>query len=683
MGLRNIGARNTLRLLSTPLVLLLLCVLCYGLLIPGLGYYWDDWLGVWVGRVLGPDGLREYTSCDRPAQGWLMSISVPVVGQQPYRWHVFALIARWLGALGVWAILRGTWPDRRQEAAAVALLFAVYPGMILQPVAWIMLQGGLLTLALFMLSLAAMLWAVRAPRLFWPLSVFAVLAGAANMAVGELYVGLELLRPLLLWALLKPSLPDWRPRIRRVLVRWAPYAIVLVGYLVWRLLLFKSVRADTDQWVYLGALTAHPLGEFKVRLLFVASDLIESCLMAWALAFRPAPFFDFGWGAMWKVVWAASAVGAAVVVPYLHSARSRDPLPTDPAQDQGLAWARQAVWIGLLATALGGVAFWAVKRHVLLDNARSYYTLSMMFGACLLLVGLLRLLLRTSAQRVAVVAMLVAASIGSHIHNADGFRRDWQAQQSLIRQLSWRAPGLQPGTTVLVAPSNLKLVMDYTLAAPLNLTYAPEHASWHPKYWAFPLGPGHTDVLAEAHKQGQFKRTIRSVSFTGPISRSLVVWLSPSGTLRMLDPSAEVLPNLLPLQPYSNLDCIVTNPTVDAKPPCDIFGPEPAHDWTYHFQKADLARQQGLWSEVAQKGDEARHAKLAPSDTTEWLPFVEGYARVGRLKDAGELAIRILESGPVGQLMVRRFVDRLARDDSTDKGMAAFLDGLRKRISAL
>jgi hypothetical protein len=64
------------------------------------------------------------------------------------------------------------------------------------------------------------------------------------------------------------------------------------------------------------------------------------------------------------------------------------------------------------------------------------------------------------------------------------------------------------------------------------------------------------------------------------------------------------------------------------------MGPEPAHDWCYFYLKADLARQQGDWAKVAELGDEAAAQGLVPDDGYEYLPFIEGYARQGRLKEA-------------------------------------------------
>src|SRR5215467_9272050 len=118
-----------------PVLFLVVCVLAYGLLVPWLGYYADDWVVVWVSHTFGRQGLMAYHSYDRPALGWLNAGTLALLGESPIVWHIFAVIVRWLSAVAVWWCLRVLWPQRRNEATGTALLFAVYPGFTLLPLA--------------------------------------------------------------------------------------------------------------------------------------------------------------------------------------------------------------------------------------------------------------------------------------------------------------------------------------------------------------------------------------------------------------------------------------------------------------------------------------------------------------------------------------------------------------------
>jgi hypothetical protein len=268
-----------------------------------------------------------------------------------------------------------------------------------------------------------------------------------------------------------------------------------------------------------------------------------------------------------------------------------------------------------------------------------------MFGACIFLVGLIQLVMKSRLQQIITVGVLAGLAVGFHFRNADLFRKQWSMQQSLYWQLSWRAPGLKPGTSILLdAPNSLFEPMDYFLGAPLNIIYAPQHSSPQLDYSAFVLSRD-KDLGKDVPQLAEnvpLKQSFFSISFAGSTSDSVVVWFSPPSCLRVVDPQSDKIPQLSPqaraAQPISHLDRIITNPDSPARPPAAIFGPAPAPCWCYYFEKADLARQTGDWQQVAQIGDEARHLGFKPDDPSEWLLFVEGYANVGRYMDATETA---------------------------------------------
>jgi hypothetical protein len=88
----------------------------------------------------------------------------------------------------------------------------------------------------------------------------------------------------------------------------------------------------------------------------------------------------------------------------------------------------------------------------------------------------------------------------------------------------------------------------------------------------------------------------------------------------------------------------VENIDVNGTPPIPLiyaFGMEPAHDWCYYYQKADLARQSGDWKEVVRLGNEAQKLGLHPDDPIEWMPFLQAYAFVGDAKQVKGISTRI------------------------------------------
>ena len=96
----------------------------------------------------------------------------------------------------------------------------------------------------------------------------------------------------------------------------------------------------------------------------------------------------------------------------------------------------------------------------------------------------------------------------------------------------------------------------------------------------------------------------------------------------------------------SNLEQIIPIPANNVTLP-SVFGAEPAHTWCYYFEKADLARQTDNWAQVAEIGDQVFAIPYYPDDMSEYLPFVEAYARTGRWEDARDLTRKTADAMPI------------------------------------
>ncbi|MCJ7624988.1 MAG: hypothetical protein MUO76_15920, partial [Anaerolineaceae bacterium] len=138
---------------SAPLALLAVCLISYSLLISHLGFYWDDWPINWIAQRLGADGLTRYFSTNRPVWGMLYKLTTPLLGPEPWHWHIFAVFWRWLSAVALWWLLRIIWPRHQEPALWAGLLLAVYPGSIEQFIA-LVYSHFFIVLAAFLTSLA-------------------------------------------------------------------------------------------------------------------------------------------------------------------------------------------------------------------------------------------------------------------------------------------------------------------------------------------------------------------------------------------------------------------------------------------------------------------------------------------------------------------------------------------------
>src|SRR3989304_3081427 len=97
-------------------ILLVVAILAYGLLIPQLGFYWDDLPMSWIRYQLGLDAMTKYFSTNRPIWALLYQVTTRILPYNPIYWQVFALILRWLGAVTLWGIVKKLFPQRENFA---------------------------------------------------------------------------------------------------------------------------------------------------------------------------------------------------------------------------------------------------------------------------------------------------------------------------------------------------------------------------------------------------------------------------------------------------------------------------------------------------------------------------------------------------------------------------------------
>lgn len=242
-----------------------------------------------------------------------------------------------------------------------------------------------------------------------------------------------------------------------------------------------------------------------------------------------------------------------------------------------------------------------------------------------------------------ILGAITGLAIGFHFYNGNTYRQDWALQKEFFWQLTWRAPGLNPGTLLLTTDLPFKYYSDNSLTAPLNLIYAPDNRTLDMSFMLYNLESRLGAGLPNLKKDQPIKQVYRAASFTGNSNNSLVFFFNPPRCLKVIDP---VNDRLTPNKPgkideaadLSNLDLIQTNPAAPALPPPKLFGPEPEPNWCYYFLKAELAGQQGDWQEAARLADLAFRLpqKVSREKAAELTPFVKAYAHTARWSEAFE-----------------------------------------------
>lgn len=635
---------------SVPLALLALLVFTFGLVIPFLGFYWDDWPVILTGRLQGASGYVQFYQYDRPVSAWTYILTFPIFGSRPASWHIFTLLLRWLTTVAMWWTLVRLWPERRREATWAAFLFAIYPVFTQQSISVAYSQHWICYL-LYFISLGSMVQAFRAPRFFYSLTALSLAASLLQLLTMEYFAGLELLRPLLLWVLISEQPGRVRPRLAAVLRAWMPYLLLLGGFVIWRLFFLEFPGEEANPPVLLKTILATPV-EGLLRFFEISTqDTVHLLVSVWANILSPAnialhePFILLSWG-----MGLLAALGIA-----FFSLRVQPKVEQHPTSETNSSWRTQLLVIGIAALLLGMLPVWFTDRQIIVGTYSNRFGLPAMFGASLLVVWLLAELVRKPVQRIVLLGLLVGLAVSMHLRVANIYRWSWVKQTRFYHQLSWRAPALQPGTAVFSDGEIFMYVGLYSHAAGINLIYPPQLSGQELPYYFFSLGRQFGYSMPDFLKgQAIGPVEFRHFTFSGHTKEGIVIYYNPDeqDCLEVLIPEDANDPGLPEITRKavrnSNVSRILPGPQPDGFPPEEIFGPEPEHGWCYLYQKADLARQMGSWEEVAALGDEARaagyHPKASASNTAvEWMPMIEGYARVGRWDDAEALSLSVFE----------------------------------------
>jgi len=651
--------RISFPLWTIPAALLIVVCAAYGLFAAQGGIHWDDWIFMWTPAFLGKAGIVKYFTSSRPFWGDFFIPTTALIGTNILGWQIFALIWRGLAAVALWWVFHLMWPQKLRAVFFMTLFIVLYPGFMEHSI--VITYGHFsLIFTFFFLSIALMLLGERRPRYYWPALIGGVLFSAINLFTLEYYFGIELLRPLLLWVVISEITPERRNQIKRTLLAYLPYAIVLTGFVLWRILGFHS----QDYGIQFSSASSGLLQALGTMILQALAAIWTSSAGAWLEIFRFPSTTDFG--LFLSIIYFVVLFGSfAGLIFYASRLKGSEDQVDSPASDKRIIG--QWLIIGACALITAGIPFYVVGLQVRLDFPADRFTQPFAFGAALILTGLLELILSFS-WRTTLAAALVALAIGLQIQYGFSFREDWKLQESYFWQLFWRAPSIYPGTAVLSDNTIFPYTDDDALTLPLNWIYAPDQKNGSLPYAQifFVVNSGNSISLSPNTPLVKIKD---AVNFHGSTNDALVVQFTPPSCLHILNP---IYDSDLPLAPLSGenykalsdagvpllgrkdeLALPLSNPALikpsDSTPAAlsNLFGPEPPHAWCFYYEKADLARQVGDWAEVARLGDEAFAASYRPDDLSEYLLFIEADAHLNRWDDAKQLTISTVDTMPI------------------------------------
>jgi len=662
---------------TVSLALLGVAVLAYGIFIPWFRLYGDDWSYLWNYHLFGAGSFGEFVAGDRPYSAWIYSLATGLFGEKYIYYHILLVVLRWLSAVLFWWVLGFFWPGNPVGRAGTALLMLVYPGFKQQPIPLEFILH-FTVLSLFLASLGLMALSFRKPAWFWQLTVLAMLCSASMFSL-EYFIGLEIARPLLIGALLKNEKPTGRPLRSlwlRVFLAWLPYLLVLAAFLVWRIFIYKFQFYHP---LLLEQLSTNPLNALTGLALRILTDLKTVTWDAWKQIFSLPPTGRSGLPLDFALVIAGFGLVGLFLI-------KLDPTRNEDFDQPRLRFKRTS---GILLSSIflllvAGMPFWVpvIPVEVVFPWDRS--SLPFIVGSSLALAGLVTLIPGLRFQAL-LLAGLVGLSLGCQYQNALVYREEGDNAQAFFWQLSWRAPGLRPGTIVISDNIPLNRFSDNDLTPILNWTYAPALEGHEMAYQFFDMVareegglPGFKAGLAVEH-------SLRTMDFHGTTSSVLAVNFGLPGCLHVLSSEDARQPgltdNLRRVLPLSQLSQIVTAAQPPAVPP-SMLSPEPTHTWCYFYEKADLARQVSDWQKAAELGDRAAGLLLKPADLSEYLPFIEGYAHLLQWDKASALSKEVNTDAQMFPALCTTW-KRVARDMASVSEANPKIESIRIELGCL
>jgi hypothetical protein len=259
---------------------------------------------------------------------------------------------------------------------------------------------------------------------------------------------------------------------------------------------------------------------------------------------------------------------------------------------------------------------------------------------------------RNRTLQVTFLTVLITASVAFQVNHSVRYKNLAAYQNELIWQLAWRAPDLQPGTTLVTHKlPNLEYLSGNAIASQINWTYATEQVDENRamKYFFLLLNSPQQEAVEEISPDRSIHYRFRTWQFIGSTNQILAISENSKGCLRVLDAELTPVNTVVELYPKSMADAVnlsdletIIKTVTQKNPPAHLFGSEPAHTWCYYFEKADLARQQGDYSGSYALIKEANAKYFYPLDLTEWYPFIDSALHLGQFDEAAELSSRII-----------------------------------------
>ena len=624
------GIQKTLTRWKAPIALSALMLTAYGLMLPSLGYSFDDWNFVYY-ATRGIEGFKEVFHYDgHPQAIWSYLVNSKLLGYAPLHWHLLSLFWRWVAVITFWALLSAVWQKNERENFFAAALFALHPIYNLQ-VFSITYYEIWIGYTFIFLSFFFTIKAIRVPErknLFIALAIFFRIA---VFFTKEYAWFVELMRPALIWFAISQE-NALKKKLAATIKNWAPHIAIFAATVLWRGFFYtptrKGFQVDSQ-------LLKSPLNMIVQWALNIIPDITIVLFTSWQRILK-ADFLYFMRPFNLAIFGASIFFGIAIYV-YLHTTQPKDEKNTDQT------WARAAFWIGVPSLLFGIVPFY-IAQYTLHQtefpfNAR--FAIGMLPGAALITAAFFEYILTEPRKKILAIAILLSLLTTWHIRYTNDFRKVWAYQEKLLTEITWRVPGIEENTALFIyktsqpkididSPANLAIFGDFPAARAINTVYEtnPEEQGNQLAYWTY-FSLSELDDLSQITP---LKADHATTSFEGSTDQILVFLFSPEAgqCLHLVQAGDEQYKRypepIKNIAPYLSSERISLDNTMQSDISAQLFGDNKAN-WCYYYESADLAKENQNWAFITALWEDASQSGFQPKHGTELIPFIEAFAQ--------------------------------------------------------
>lgn len=624
---------NILQFIKEYWLLFFVAIACYGIFVPWLGWYYDDWPFAWIAARFGAMEFFPAFLPFRPFLSPIFALTTSLIPASPIPWHIFNIFIRLSLSISAGWTLNQIFPAKKHYGFWISLFMLVFPSFGQQFMSLTHSNQELIPHIFQVLSFGMMASLSRKKFEWNRIFVFSIVFTGIGIFSTEYFLMLEGIRPLIIWIVLKQEIPDIPKRIIVSFSRWFPYLVVLLFNFLWLFLYYRSPYYESYSLSVFSSFQENPIIFFLESLRDFLQTFLIIGIKTWTetidIIGRSLREFSTYLGLIVSAIVFCAAWIATKSSGFIKESIS------DKKNIRISDASFQAILVGCSLVLLGRVPSWAAGFPLSREFPYDRLIMPMMYGGSLFLIGMVDYFVRNRERQRIIFLVLLSFGAGQQFINSNTYRRSWDIQNNFFQQLQWRIPSMKSGTMLVTHETGIPYVTDNSLSAAINWLYDPDNSSRDMEYMlVYSKARLYSELLPNLYPDSQIQFGYRTLEFSGRVGDAIVFYFPSEGCLRILD-NVISPEEVFPRAPYQLIDLIhisnlsrIQNERSTVTHPSFFKDPMALDDWCYFFQKAELARQYHDWLLVTDLYQQALEKNLIGKVKSEYLVFFEGYIRI-------------------------------------------------------